>query len=79
MNSSSAEILPALDRAEEHLEVIITVRSVKHDCHVAYRLNQLEIENGHTEQIIRDLKYRILDFIGEKENAASEEKKRRKK
>jgi len=74
MNSSAAKILPALDRAEEHLEVYITVRSVKHDCHTAYLLSKHEIENGHVEQIIRDINYRILDFIQEKLNAASEGK-----
>ena len=74
MNSSAAEILPALDRAEEHLEVYITVRSVKHDCHTAYLLSQTEIENGDTDAVIRDMSYRLLDFIREKENAASEGK-----
>jgi hypothetical protein len=74
MNSSAAKILPALDRAEEHLEVIITVRSIKYDCHVAYMLNKHEIENGYTEAVIRDMSYRLMDFIGEKLNAASEGK-----
>ena len=69
MNSTAA-ILPALDRAEEELDVIIEIRSYKHECHVAYRVNQHEIDNGHLPAIIRDLKYRLQDFIQEKINEA---------
>lgn len=67
------QLLPARPE-EEQFEVLIEVRSIKHDCHVAYRLNEHEIENGYAEQIIRDLKYRMLDFIQEKQNATSEGK-----
>lgn len=71
MNSSAA-ILPALDRAEEELQVTITVLSFKHDCHTAYMLSQHEIDNGYVPEIIRNLKYRLQDFIQEKVNAASQ-------
>lgn len=74
MNSAAAEVLPALDRAEDELQVTITVLSFKHDCHTAYMLTQHEIDNGLVEEIIRDLKYRLQDFIQEKLNAAREGK-----
>lgn len=72
--SNAAEILPALDRAEEHLDVYITVCSLKHDCHTAYVLSSAEIENGDTDKIINDMSCRLLDFIKEKSNATSEGK-----
>lgn len=75
MNSSEA-IFPALDRAEEHLDVIIEVRSFKHDCHVTYKVSQNEIDKGLLPEIIRNLKYRLQDFIQEKINATSEKKSR---
>ena len=76
MMSNLAEKLiePAVDRAEEELDVIIEVRSMKHDCHVAYRLSKFEMDNNHIMEIIRSMKYRMLDFIQEKLNAASEGK-----
>lgn len=59
---------------EDDFEVEVIVRSRKHDCHTAYRLSKHEIENDYVFQIIRDMGYRLMDFIQEKENAASEGK-----
>ena len=59
---------------EDDLEVEVIVRSRKHDCHTAYRLSKHEIENDYIFQIIRNMGYRLMYFIQEKENAASEGK-----
>lgn len=61
-------------REEEPLEVIIEIRSYKHDCHVAYMINQHEIDNGYLPEIIRDLKYRLQDFIQEKQSETRKKK-----
>jgi len=50
----------------DDFEVEIIVRSRKHDCHTAYRLSTHEIENDFVLQIIRDMGYRLMDFIEEK-------------
>lgn len=52
----------------DDFEVEITIRSWKHDCHTAYRLNKMEIEQDRLAEIIRGMSYRLQDFIKEKEN-----------
>lgn len=73
-NLAEKLIEPAVDSNADDFEVIIQVRSQKHNCNVAYMMSQYEISNAMFEEIVRSLKYRMLDFIQEKLNAISQGK-----
>ncbi len=78
-NLAEKNIDLALDKAEEHFEIMITVMSIKHDCHVSYLLSSSEIELGYTNEVLRDLTCQLQDFIKEKLNATSEGKESKDK
>lgn len=76
-NCAKAIPVLAVDSAEfeEELQVFIEVRSIKHNCNIAYLLLPDEIDEGYVPAIIRTLKYQIKQAIREKLNAASQRKK----
>lgn len=63
--------LPFIANDADDFEIQLIVRSRKHDCHTAYVLSQHDIENDFVLDIIRDMGYRLMDYIQEKENAIS--------
>lgn len=75
---NSADDLPFLISTSDDFEVEITVRSLKYDCHTAYRLNKLEINDDNMSEIVRCMTYRLKDFIDtrnqQKKNTASKDK-----
>ncbi len=68
MNLAVAQL--AIDPAEEYedFEVIIKVRSIKHDCNIAYPMSGHEQSNSHFEDILRSLKQQMRNFIKDGRN-----------
>lgn len=72
-NNNAAEVLPALDLAEEHLDIYITVASVEHDCNTAYLLRSNELNGDTIMDRIHFMSDRLLEHIEEIKHASSEE------